>query len=131
MEVVTMAVQQGLLYTKDHEWVRIEGDTATVGITDYAQEHLGELVFVELPSLGKAVDAHNTLAVVESSKSASDVFAPVAGEVTQVNAELESKPELINQDCYRAGWICKLKTDKKPAGDLMDAKRYEEYLKTL
>jgi glycine cleavage system H protein len=132
MEVVTMAVEKGLRYTKDHEWVRIEDDTATVGITDYAQQQLGELVFVELPRVGKAVDAHKTLAVVESSKSASDVFAPVTGQVTQVNSELESKPELINQDCYQAGWICKLKmADKKPPKDLMNAQQYEEYLKTL
>ncbi len=126
-----MTVKQGLLYTKDHEWAKIEGDTATIGITDYAQEHLGELVFVELPQVGKVFNAHQTLAVVESSKSASDVFAPVAGKVAEVNSELQSKPELVNQDCYEGGWICKIKTDKKPPTDLMNAKQYEEYLKTL
>jgi glycine cleavage system H protein len=127
-----MAVAQGLLYTKDHEWVKVEGDTATVGITDYAQEQLGEVVFVELPKVGKEFGAHKEFAVVESSKAASDVYCPVAGKVTEVNSELETKPELINEDCYNAGWICKLQiTDRKALDDLMDAKKYEEYLKTL
>jgi glycine cleavage system H protein len=127
-----MAVAQGLLYTKDHEWVKVEGDTATVGITDYAQEQLGEVVFVELPKVGKEFGAHKEFAVVESSKAASDVYCPVAGKVTEVNSELETKPELINEDCHNAGWICKLQiTDRKALDDLMDAKKYEEYLKTL
>ena len=127
-----MAVQQELLYTKDHEWAKVEGDTATIGITDYAQEQLGEIVFVELPKVAKEFSVHKEIAVVESSKAASDVYCPVAGKVTEVNSQLTSKPELINEDCYGQGWICKLKiTDKKPLQDLMDAKKYEEYLKTL
>jgi glycine cleavage system H protein len=127
-----MAVQQGLLYTKDHEWAKVAGDMATVGITDYAQEQLGEIVFVETPKVGKEFGVHKELAVVESSKAASDVYSPVAGKVTEVNSELEAKPEFINEDCYGKGWICKLKiTDKKAVKDLMDAKKYEEYLKTL
>jgi len=127
-----MAVAQGLLYTKDHEWARVEGDTATVGITDYAQEQLGEVVFVELPKAGKEFVAHKEFAVVESSKAASDVFCPVAGRVTEVNTELETTPELVNKDCYGEGWLCKIKiTDKKSLDSLMDAKKYEEYLKTL
>ncbi len=127
-----MAVVEGLLYTKDHEWAKVAGDTATVGITDYAQEQLGELVFVELPATGKEFGVHKELAVVESSKAASDVYSPVAGEVTEVNTELETKPELINEDCYRTGWICKLAiTDKKSLDALMDSKQYEEYLETL
>lgn len=127
-----MAVAQGLLYTKDHEWVKVDGDTATVGITDYAQEQLGEVVFVELPKLSKEFGVHKEMAVVESSKAASDVYCPVAGRVTEVNTELETQPELINKDCYGEGWICKLKiTDKGALSDLMDAKKYEEYLKTL
>jgi glycine cleavage system H protein len=127
-----MAVKQGLFYTKDHEWAKVDGDTATVGITDYAQEQLGEVVFVELPKVGKEFGVHKELAVVESSKAASDVYSPVVGQVTEVNSELQTKPELINQDCYGAGWICKLKiTDKKSLDSLMDAKEYEEYLKTL
>jgi glycine cleavage system H protein len=127
-----MAVQQGLLYTKDHEWVKVEGDTATVGITDYAQEQLGEIVFVEPPKVGKEFGVHKELAVVESSKAAADVYCPVAGQVIEVNAQLESKPELLNEDCYGAGWICKLKiTERESLEDLMDANKYEEYLKTL
>jgi glycine cleavage system H protein len=126
-----MNIPTDLKYTANDEWIKVEGNVGTVGITDYAQEHLGELVFVELPQVGKAINAHQTLAVVESSKSASDVFAPVAGKVTEVNSELQSKPELINQDCYEGGWICKIKTDKKRPTDLMNAKQYEEYLKTL
>jgi glycine cleavage system H protein len=127
-----MAVQQELLYTKDHEWAKVDGDTATVGITFYAQEQLGEIVFVELPKMGKEFGVHKEMAVVESSKAASDVYCPVAGKVTEVNSELETKPELINEDCYGRGWICKLQiTDKKSLQGLMDAKKYEEYLKTL
>ncbi len=127
-----MAVVEGLLYTKDHEWAQVDGDTATVGITDYAQEQLGELVFVELPAVGKEFGVHKELAVVESSKAASDVYSPVAGKVTGVNTELETKPELINEDCYNAGWICKLAiTDKKSLDAMMDSKQYAEYLKTL
>jgi len=127
-----MAVAQGLSYTKDHEWVKVDGDTATVGITDYAQEQLGEVVFVELPKVGKEFGVHKELAVVESSKAASDVYCPAAGKVTEANTELETQPELVNKDCYGDGWICKLKiTDKKSLNALMDAKKYEEYLKTL
>jgi glycine cleavage system H protein len=125
-------VAEGLLYTKDHEWVKVEGDTATMGISDHAQEQLGELVFVELPPVGKAFAAHKEIAVVESSKAAGDVYCPVAGAVIAVNAELGTKPELINEDCYGAGWICKMKiADKKSLDDLMDARQYQEYLKTL
>ena len=125
-------VAKGLLYTKDHEWARIEDDIATVGITDYAQQMLGELVFVELPPVGKAFAVKEDIAVVESTKTASDVYAPVAGEVVEVNSELESKPELINQDCYKEGWICKLKIEGAESVEgLMDSKQYEEYLQGL
>jgi glycine cleavage system H protein len=125
-------VEKGLLYTKDHEWARIEGDIATVGITDHAQDQLGELTFVELPDVGKEVKQKGELAVVESSKAASDVYAPVAGKVTEVNTDLEANPELINKDCYGDGWICKVRiTDKATTKNLMDAKQYEEYLKGL
>ena len=125
-------VVDGLLYTKDHEWAKVEGDVATIGITDHAQEQLGELVFVELPEVGKEFAAHKEIAVVESSKAAGDVYCPVAGKVTQVNAELNTQPELINEDCYKAGWICKVQVaDKASLGDLMDATQYKEYLETL
>jgi len=125
-------VVKGLLYTKDHEWAKIEGDMATIGITDHAQDQLGELTFVELPEVGKEVKQKGELAVVESSKAASDVFSPVAGEVTEVNVKLGTKPETINDDCYGAGWICKIRlTDKATTENLMDAAQYEEYLKGL
>lgn len=125
-------VVDGLLYTKDHEWAKVEGDLATMGITDYAQEQLGELVFVELPDVGKEIAARKEIAVVESSKAAGDVYSPVTGKVTEVNSELTTKPELINEDCYKGGWICKLKiTDKKSLDNLMDAQKYQEYLDTL
>ena len=125
-------VAKGLLYTKDHEWTKIDADVATIGITDYAQQMLGELVFVELPPVGKAFTVKEEMAVVESTKTASDVYSPVAGEVVEVNGELESQPELVNEDCYNAGWICKLKIkDKKSVKDLMDSQQYEDYLQGL
>jgi len=125
-------VVDGLLYTKDHEWAKVEGDVATIGITDHAQEQLGELVFVELPPVGKEFAAHKEIAVVESSKAAGDVYCPVAGQVTEVNEELNTRPELINEDCYQAGWICKVQiTDKAPLDELMDAAQYKEFLETL
>ena len=121
-----------LLYTREHEWVRIEEDIATVGITDYAQEQLGEITFVELPQLDMTVENHGEMGVVESSKAASDIYAPIAGKVSEVNDQLEDQPELINQDCYNVGWIYKLQIEDgtKPAG-LLAANEYEEYLKGL
>jgi glycine cleavage system H protein len=125
-------VVKGLLYTQEHEWAKMEGDIATIGITDHAQNQLGELTFVELPDVGKEVRQKGELGVVESSKAASDVYSPVTGKVTEVNKALESKPELINGDCYGAGWICKMRiTDKASIKNLMDAGQYEEYLKGL
>lgn len=124
-------VKANLFYTKDHEWAEINGSTATIGITDYAQHSLGEITFVELPALNKKLNVHDSLAVVESSKAASDVYSPLAGEVAQVNEELSSKPELINQDCFNTGWICKLKVSNPDTKHLMNAAQYEEYLKSL
>jgi glycine cleavage system H protein len=125
-------VVKGLLYTQEHEWAKVEGDIATIGITDHAQEHLGELTFVELPEVGKEVKQKGEIGVVESSKAASDVYSPVTGKVTEVNMALERKPEVINEDCYGAGWICKIRiTDKASIKNLMDAAQYEEYLKGL
>ncbi len=125
-------VIEGLLYTEDHEWVRIDTDVGTIGITDYAQKMLGDLVFVELPDVDKECNARDELAVVESTKAANDIYAPVAGKVIGVNDELESQPELINQDCYNAGWICRLQiTDMESIESLMDSKQYEEYVAGL
>ena len=123
---------EGLLYTKDHEWLKIEGDQATIGITDYAQQMLGEIIFVELPAIDAKYPQHSELATAESTKAASDIYSPVAGKVTRVNDELETTPELINQDCYGDGWICKMVvTDAKGTETMMDSKKYDEYLKGL
>lgn len=125
-------VIDGLYYTKDHEWAKIEGDIATIGITGHAQELLGEITFVELPMMDKVVEQKGELGVVESSKAASDVYSPVTGKITKVNKELESSPEKINEDCYNAGWICKIKiTDKSTINNLMNSRQYETYLKEL
>jgi glycine cleavage system H protein len=114
-------------YSKEHEWVRDNGDdTVTLGITDYAQEMLTDIVFVELPAIGKKVKQTEPVAVVESVKSVSDVFAPVSGEVIEVNLILENRPELINQDAFGEGWIAKMKMNKpEELKGLMDAAGYE------
>lgn len=122
-----MARPENLLYSKTHEWVRVEGDVATVGITDYAQEQLGDVVMVELPAVGKAVTAGQEMGTVESVKAVSEVFSPVSGEVVEVNGELEAHPELVNQDPFGAGWLVKLKVSHLPS-DLMDAKAYERFV---
>jgi glycine cleavage system H protein len=116
-------------FTKDHEWVKVEGDVATIGITDYAADALGELVYVELPKVGKTYNLHDAYAVVESSKSASDVYIPVAGEVVAVNDSLTSKPELVNQSSFQDGWIAKVKMSN-PA-DLDSAMDEASYKKLL
>lgn len=123
-------IVEGLLYTKQHEWARVEGDIATIGITDYAQMMLGEIIFVELPAVGTEVRSDSEIAVVESTKAASDIFSPVTGKVTAVNSALESEPELINKDCYNAGWICKIKiADGTSLESLLNAEQYKQYVK--
>jgi glycine cleavage system H protein len=119
-----------LRYTKGDEWVRLEGSTATVGITDYAQEQLSDIVFVELPSTGQTFKKGEALASVESVKAASEVYLPVGGTVTEVNEALSDTPELVNQDPYGGAWMVKLTVaDPAEAGDLMDAAAYEAYCK--
>jgi glycine cleavage system H protein len=119
-------------YTKDHEYVRVEGDSAVVGISDYAQEQLGDVVYVELPAVGKTLDKGAEAAVVESVKAASEVYAPVSGEVVEVNGELEGAPGAINEDPAGKGWFLKLKL-KDPAEleSLMTEQQYHEFLKTV
>lgn len=125
-------IEADLYYTKDHEWVRLEGESATMGITHHAQEQLGEITFLELPQVGQTVTPRQEIGMVESSKAAGDVYSPVAGEIVEVNQQLATQPELINQDCYQQGWICKFKlTADKPSEDLMNAESYEKYLKEL
>jgi glycine cleavage system H protein len=119
-------------YSRDHEWIRLEGDIATVGITDYAQEQLGDVVYVELPEVGKSLAKGAEAAVVESVKAASEVFAPVAGEVVEVNAALGDEPGMVNQSPEDAGWFLKLKlADKSEADALMDAEAYKAFLETI
>lgn len=123
-------IVEGLLYTKQHEWARVEGDIATIGITDYAQMMLGEIIFIELPAVGTEVRSDIEIAVVESTKAASDIFSPVTGKVTAVNSALESEPELINKDCYNAGWICKIEiADGTSLEALLNAEQYKQYVK--
>ncbi|WP_038246696.1 glycine cleavage system protein GcvH [Ghiorsea bivora] len=124
-----MSIPTDLKYTKDHEWVRIEGDTATFGVSDHAQEALGDIVFVELPDVGRSVDAGEAYGVVESVKAVSDVYAPVAGEVIEVNEALEGEPDLVNSDPYGAGWIVKVKvSDNNASAELMNPEEYTEFL---
>ncbi|GIW27758.1 MAG: glycine cleavage system H protein [Meiothermus sp.] len=114
-----------LKYTKTHEWVRLEGDVAVVGITDFAQDALGDVVFVDLPQVGKAVEAGSAVAVVESVKTASDIYAPVAGEILEVNSALSDKPELINQSPYGEGWLFKMKINPADLNGLLSAAEYQ------
>ena len=119
-------------FTKDHEYVRLDGDTATIGITPHAQEQLGDVVYVGLPEIGKQVAAGGEAAVVESVKAASDVFAPVSGEVVEVNADLEGAPSAVNEDPLGKGWFLKVKVaDKAEFDALMSEAAYQDYLKTL
>ena len=119
-------VPTDLRYTKDHEWVRVEGDEATIGITAYAADQLGDIVFVELPDAGRALEQFAAFGVVESVKAVSDLFAPVTGEVTEANAELGRNPELVNSDPYGAGWMLKLRVgDTAQVDELLDAAAYD------
>lgn len=122
-------VPENLRYTKDHEWVLIEGDTATIGITDYAQESLGDIVYVDLPKVGAAFTAHESIGSVESVKAVSEIFTPISGEVTEVNDGLNDTPEIVNSDPYEGGWMVKLKMSNAGEIDaLLSAAEYEEYL---
>jgi glycine cleavage system H protein len=116
-----------LRYTKDHEWIRVEGDEAVVGITQFAADQLGDIVFVELPAAGRTLDRHATFGVVESVKAVSDLFAPVAGEVIGANDALAGSPELVNGDPYGEGWMVRLRlTDPAQVEALLDAEAYEQ-----
>jgi glycine cleavage system H protein len=117
-------IPEDLQYTKSHEWVRMDGDTATIGITDHAQDELGDVVFVELPDAGASFDAGESFGTVESVKAVSDLYTPVGGEVVEVNSALEDVPENINEDPYGEGWIVKLRTTDEP--DLLSPQEYEK-----
>jgi glycine cleavage system H protein len=120
-------VPSDLRYTKDHEWVRVDGDTATIGVTDFAAGQLGDVVFVDLPAVGKAVEQFATFGVVESVKAVSDLYAPLSGEVVAVNGDLGAKPELVNSDPFGEGWMIRVKVgDVAQVEGLLDAAGYEK-----
>ena len=124
-----MSVPSELRYTKEHEWTRIEGDSAVIGITDYAQGELGDIVFVELPAVGKKTERMKSCASIEAVKAVSDLYAPLTGEVVEVNHELEAAPQLVNQDAYGKGWILKIKiADKAEWDGLLTAEDYEKLI---
>ncbi len=121
-----MNIPVDLKYTKDHEWVRMEGDVAVVGITDFAQSQLGDIVFVDVPTVGEAVEANAVFGTIEAVKTVSDLFCPVGGEVTEFNAALDDTPEAINRDPYGAGWIIRVKMDGAAQEHLLTAAEYEK-----
>lgn len=124
-----MNIPANLKYTNEHEWVRVEGDVVYVGITDYAQEQLGDIVFVDIPTVGETLNAGDTIGTIEVVKTISDIFCPISGEILEVNEALEENPALVNQDPYGEGWLVKI----KPAADsdfdaLLDAEAYKALL---
>ena len=125
-----MNVPKNLNFTKNHEWVKIEGQEALIGITDYAQSELGEIVFIELPALGDSREKETTFGTVEAVKAVSDLFMPVTGTVIAVNADLENKPELVNEDPYETGWMIRISiTDPSELSSLLDAEAYSLFIK--
>ena len=119
-------------YTKNHEWIQVKGDKATVGITDFAQKQLGDVVYVELPKAGKKLEFHQSMGVIESVKAVSDVYSPVSGEVIEVNKGLDDSPELVNQDPHGKGWFIRLKIkDETELEKLMTASEYEGFIEVI
>lgn len=124
-----MNIPENLRYSKDHEWVLVEGDTAIIGITDHAQKSLGDIVYVELPNVGDTFNAHDPCGSVESVKAVSEVFTPISGEVIEVNEALNDSPEIVNKDPYGKAWMVKLRiSDASEIDSLMTASQYQEYL---
>jgi len=124
-----MNIPDSLKYTKDHEWLRVEGDIAVIGITDYAQNELGDIVFVEVETVDEELEKEETFGTIEAVKTVSDLFMPVAGQVIEFNEELEDHPEIINSDPYGKGWIVKIKpADIAEVENLLDAKSYQELI---
>ena len=122
-------ILENLRYSKDHEWVLVDGDVATVGITDYAQESLGDVVYVELPKAGDTFAAHEPIGSVESVKAVSEIFTPVGGDIVESNESVNDTPENVNSDCYGEGWMIKIKMNNPGEADAMlNAAEYEEYL---
>lgn len=125
-----MKIVEGLYYSKDHEWVKVEGDKATIGITDYAQHALGEIVYVEMPDVDDEIDAGDVFGVIESVKAASDSFLPISGKILEVNEELEDSPELLNEKPYESWVLAVEMSDKSELDNLMSDKEYEEFCKS-
>jgi glycine cleavage system H protein len=123
-----MNFPQELKYTKDHEWVKIDGDIATVGITDFAQKELGDIVYVEVETIGETIEAGEVFGTVEAVKTVSDLFMPLTGEILEFNSELESSPEMVNESPYENGWMVKVKVTGDLPSDLMDADAYKELI---
>lgn len=124
-----MEFPKGLRYSQEHEWVLMNGDIATIGITDYAQEQLGDVVYVELPAVGKALNKDDTLGVVESVKAVSDIYTPVSGTVTEVNMDLPNTPEVVNTDPYGKAWMVRVQlSNPQEVNDLMDAAAYQKFV---
>lgn len=124
-----MEFPEELKYTKEHEWLLVEGETATVGITDYAQDRLGDVVYVEMPAVGDKVSKEDAFGVIESVKAVSDIYAPVTGKVLEVNDDLPDNPNMINEDPYGDGWLIKVDmADEEELKDLMTAAEYQEYI---
>ena len=125
-----MNIPTELKYTKDHEWVKIDGEIATIGITDFAQQELGDIVYIEIESTGETLDADEVFGTVEAVKTVSDLFMPLSGEVLEFNAALEDKPESVNDDPYKSGWMIKVKIeDPSQISDLLDFDAYQQLIK--
>jgi len=126
-----MNIPENLKYTKDHEWIKVDGDTTTVGITDYAQNELGDIVFVEIETEGETLNKEEVFGTVEAVKTVSDIFMPISGEVVEVNPKLEDSPEIVNKDPYGEGWLIKIKfSEKSELEDLLDADKYKELIES-
>ena len=123
-----MNIPSELKYSKDHEWVKVEGDIATVGVTDYAQSELGDIVFIDVDTEGEELEAGDVFGSIEAVKTVSDLFMPVAGEVVELNEALDDEPELVNQDPYGKGWIVKVKVSDVDLSELLDADAYKEII---
>lgn len=133
LRVLDYDVPEGLYYSKEHEWVKVEGKTATIGITDYAQKALHEIVYVETPKVNSQIEQFQSMGSVESVKSVSDLFAPVSGRIIEINPELAESPELLNEDPYNKGWIAKveLKNFDEDLKKLLTAEQYADYIRSL
>ena len=132
IEKIMSNIPENLKYSKDHEWIKVEGDTGIIGITDYAQSQLGDIVFVEVETLDQHVDKNDVIGTIEAVKTVAEIYSPVSGTVTEVNPKLDSEPELINQDPYGEGWIVKINiSNPEELNDLMSAEEYKNFIETL